>query len=95
MIGSVGMQKIEEKGKQSLVEKITHGIEFQNPYNIMTEKNPEIIETVDDNHKIAREAYQKLWIDISEHFAEFIRSIESLNMQDMDDNMPAGEELKQ
>ena len=39
MIDSVGMQNVEEKSKQFLAEKIIHGIEFQNPYSIMTEKN--------------------------------------------------------
>ena len=55
----------------------------------MTEKNPEIIETVEHNYKIARRVYQKLWIDISELFAEFIRSVDPLNSQDMDDDIKA------
>ena len=40
------MRKIEEKNKQFLIEKIIHGVEFKNRYNIETEKKPEIIETV-------------------------------------------------
>ena len=89
MTDSVAIQKIEEKSKQFLVEKVIHGIEFQNPYNITTEKDPEIIETVERDYKIARRVYQKLWIDISELFAEFIRSIDPLNLQDMDDDIKA------
>ena len=46
MLDSVGMRKIEEKNKQFLIEKIIHGVEFKNRYNIETEKKPEIIETV-------------------------------------------------
>ena len=84
---SIGMQKLEEKSKQFLVEKIIHGIEFKNPYNIKTEKKPEIIETVENNYKIARRVYQQLWLDISELFADFIRSIDSLNLQDMDEDI--------
>ena len=76
---SIGMQKLEEKSKQFLVEKIIHGIEFKNPYNIKTEKKPEIIETVENNYKIARRVYQQLRQDISELFADFIRSIDPLN----------------
>ena len=38
------MQKIEEKSKQFLIEKIVHGVEFKNPYNIKIEKKPAIIE---------------------------------------------------
>ena len=41
MTDSVGIQKIEEKSKQFLVEKIIHGTEFQNLYNIMTGKKPQ------------------------------------------------------
>ena len=32
------MQKVEERTKQFLVEKIVHGVEFKNPYNIEVEK---------------------------------------------------------
>ena len=66
MIDSIGMQKNEEKRKQFLIEKIIHGTEFQNLYNIMTEKKPEITETIEHNNEIARKVYQKLWIDISD-----------------------------
>ena len=45
MLDSVGLQRVEEKSKQILTEKIIHGIEFENPYNVSTKKNPEIIET--------------------------------------------------
>ena len=89
MVDSIGMQKIEEKSKQFLIEKIIHGIEFKNPYNIETEKKPEIIETVESNYRIARSVYQQLYIDISELFAEFIRSIDSLNLQYMDNDITA------
>ena len=66
MIDSIGMQKKEEKRKQFLIEKIIHGTEFQNLYNIMTEKKTEITETIEHNYEIARKVYQKLWIDISD-----------------------------
>ena len=46
------MQKIEDKSKQFLIEKIIHGIEFKNLYNIEIEKKTEIIETVEHNYKI-------------------------------------------
>ena len=35
---SVGMHKIEDKSKQFIIEKIIHGVEFKNPYNIEIEK---------------------------------------------------------
>ena len=89
MVDSIGMQKIEEKSKQFLIEKIIHGIEFKNPYNIETEKKPEIIETVESNYRIARSVYQQLYINISELFAEFIRSLDPLNLQYMDNDITA------
>ena len=87
ILDSIGMQKLEENSKKILIEKIIHGIEFKNPCNIETEKKPEIIETVESNYKIARRVYQQLYIDISELFAEIIRSIDSLNLQDIDDDI--------
>ena len=87
MKDSIGMQKVEEKSKQFLIEKIIHGVEFNNPYNIEIEKKPEIIETVEMNYRVARTVYLHLWIDISELFAEFIRSVLPLDLQDMDENI--------
>ena len=77
---SVGMQKIEDKSKEFLIGKIIQGVEFKNPYNIEVEKNPEVIEIVEHNYKIARRVYQQLWLDVSELFADFIRSIDPLNL---------------
>ena len=89
MLDSVGMQKIEEKSKQFFVEKIIHSVEFKNPYNFETEKKPEIIETVESNYRVGRRVYQQLHLDVSELLAEFIRSIDLLNLQDMDNDIKA------
>ena len=67
-----------------LVEKIKDGVEFKNPYNIETEKKPEIVETAESNYRITRRVYQQFYFDISDLFAAFIRSIDLLNLQDMD-----------
>ena len=48
---------------------------------------PEIIETVESNYTVARRVYQQLWIDISELFAEFIRSISPLDLQDINEDV--------
>ena len=55
------MQKVEEKSKQFLIEKVIHGIEFKSPYNIEIWEKPEITESVEYNYKIARRVYQQLW----------------------------------
>ena len=83
---SVEMQKVEEKSKQFLVEKIIHGVEFKNPYNIEIGKNPEIIETVEHNYRVVIRVYQQLWMNISELFAELIRSINPLDLQEMNED---------
>ena len=33
MKDSVGLQEVEKRSKQFLIEKIDHGVKFQNPYN--------------------------------------------------------------
>ena len=72
MLDTVGMQKIAEKSKQFLIEKIIHSVEFENPYFIEIEKKKkktEIIETVESNYRVARKVYQQLYLDVSELFA--------------------------
>ena len=91
MLDTVGMQKIEEKSKQFLIEKIIHSVEFENPYFNEIEKNPEIIETVKSYYRVARRVYQQLYFDVSELFADFIRSTDLLNLQDMDNDIKANE----
>ena len=91
MLDTVGMQKIEKKSKQFLIEKIIHSVEFENPYFNEIEKNPEIIETVKSYYRVARRVYQQLYFDVSELFADFIRSTDLLNLQDMDNDIKANE----
>ena len=91
MLDTVGMQKIEKKSKQFLIEKIIHSVEFENPYFNEIEKNPEIIETVKSYYRVARRVYQQLYFDVSELFADFIRSTDLLNLQDMDSDIKANE----
>ena len=47
------------------------------------------METVESNYRVARRVYQQLYIDIAELFAEFIRSIDPLNLQDMVNDIKA------
>ena len=84
---SIGLKKIEEKGKQFLVEKIIHGVEFQNPYENNIQKKPEIIETVETNYKIIIMIYQYLFIKVAEIFLECIHSLDPNEIQQFDDNI--------
>ena len=36
MLDSVGLKKVEDKSKQFLIEKIIHGVEFENLYQSNT-----------------------------------------------------------
>ena len=84
---SIGLKKIEEKGKQFLVEKIIHGVEFQNPYENNIQKKPEIIETVETNYKIIIMIYQYFFIKVAEIFLECIHSLDPNKIQQFDDNI--------
>ena len=74
MLDAVGLQKVEEKNKQFLIEKIIHGIKFKNLYKTDSGNKPEILSTIERNYKIARRVYPQLHNDTSElFFADFIR----------------------
>ena len=78
-------EKIEERDKQFLVEKIIRSIEFSNLYETRTEKEPETIEAVESNFKISRRVYQALFIDIADSFIECIHSLDINEIQELDD----------
>ena len=70
-----------------MVEKIIHSIEFNNPYENPTEKNPKIIEAVESNYKISRWVYQVLFIDIADSFIECIYSLDINEIQKLEDDL--------
>ena len=43
MLDIVRLQKVEQKNNQFLLEKIIHGIEFENLYVTDSERKPEIM----------------------------------------------------
>ena len=89
MLDTVGLQKVEAKNKQFLIEKIIHSIEFETLYNTKIEKKPEIIETLESNYRVAWRVYQQLYNDISELFGEFVRSMSCYEIQNMNDDIRA------
>ena len=72
MLDSAGLKKVEDKNKQFLIEKIIHGVEFENLYQSNPEKNPEIMETTESNYEVARRVYQYLYYDIAELFLNIL-----------------------
>ena len=89
MLDTVGLKKLEEKNKQFLLEKIIHGIEFENLYATNSEGKPEIMSIIERNYRIARRVYQQLYINTAELFAEFIRSLDSFQQRDLDEDIRA------
>ena len=57
---SFGLKKIEDRDRQFLIEKIIHGVEFNNAYEISSEKKPNIIDTIEKNYRISRRMDQSL-----------------------------------
>ena len=90
---SVSLKTIEEKDRQFLIEKIIHGIEFNNPYSISSEKKPEITDTVEQNYRISRRVYRSLFVDIADSFIEYIHSLNVDEIQQLDDDLKENELL--
>ena len=67
------------------MEKIIHGVEFQNPDENCIEKEPEIIATVDKNYKIIRVS-QYLFTEVA-IFLEYIHSLDPNEIQQLDDGI--------
>ena len=87
MLDSVGLKKVEDKNKQFLIEKIIHGVEFENFYQSNPEKNPEIMGTIESNYRVARRVYQYLYYDIAELSFEYVQSMSTFEQQDIDEDM--------
>ena len=89
MLDTVGLKKIKEKDKQFLLEKIIHGIEFENLYATDSERKPEIMYTTEKNYRIVRRVYQQLYLDVVELFSKFIGSLSRSELQDFDEDISA------
>ena len=87
LLDTVSVEKIEKKNKQFLIEKLIHGVEFEDLYATNPERKPEILQTMEGNYRILRRVYQQLHIDISELFLEFINSPSSQEIKNMDDDI--------
>ena len=84
LLDTVSVEKIEKKNKQFLIEKLIHGVEFEDLYATNPERKPEILQTMEGNYRTLRRVYKQLHIDISEIFLEFINSLSSQEIKNMD-----------
>ena len=89
MLDSVGSKKTKEKNKQFLLEKIIHEVKVENLYATDSKRKPEIMSIIEKNYRIARRVYQQLYLDTAEIFADFIRSLSSFELQDLDKDIRA------
>ena len=69
------------------MEKIIHGIEFNNPHGTSIKKKSEIIDTVEKNLKILRRVYQFLFVDVADSFIEYIHSLDVDEIQELDNDL--------
>ena len=60
-------------------------VEFKNPDENSIEKKPEIIDTVESNYRV----YQHLYSDIADIFFEYVHSLDSDEIQELDEEMKA------
>ena len=81
------LKTIESRDRQFLIEKLIHNIEFKDHYQNLTEKKPEIIQTIEDNFKVNRRAYQFPFSDIAESFFEYIHSFHPDEIQELNSDL--------
>ena len=84
---SIGRKKIEERDKHFFLEKIIHGVKFQNLYENFIGKNPKIIETVEKIYKIIRRVYQYLFTEVADIFLEYTHSLDPNEIEQLDDDI--------
>ena len=87
MKDSVALEKIADKSKQFLVEKLIQGVEFESGYENSLEKKNLDVETMEGNYNVARRVYQQLFYDIAELFQEYVQSIDLYEQQDIEEDL--------
>ena len=85
----IGPEKIGEKDKQFVIEKIIAGIEKKRPYTIETEKKPEIMLEILKNYRICRSAYQSLFFEVAETFVQYTNTLSLDEIKQLDDDLKA------
>ena len=71
------------------MEKLIHSVEFEDLYATNPERKPEILYMMEKIYRILRRVYQQLDLDVTELFSEFINSLSSYDIHDMDADIKA------
>ena len=83
-------KKIEEKGKQFLIEQIIVKIENKNPYEIKAEKEPEIMLEIEKKiYKVCRRLFQALFNEIAETFIQYVNTLAPDEIEQLDVDLKA------
>ena len=85
----VGLQKIEEKDKQFLIEKIIYEVEKMSPYVIETEKKPGIIIEIEKNCRICLRVYQSLFVEVADTSIQYINTLTPDEVEQLDNDLKA------
>ena len=56
-------------------------------YKLESERKQVTTETIESNYRIARRVYQQIYLDVSELFAEFLRSLSSYELEDINNDI--------
>ena len=93
--GEIGLQKIDEKDKQFLIEKIIAKIENKNSCEIKAEKELEIMLEIEKKYRICRRVYQALFYEIVESFIQYINTLTVDEIEQVDADLKSnGWEVK-
>ena len=72
-----------------MIEKIIHGIEFNNPYDISSKKTQKLLIRLKKKSRISRRVYQSLFVDVANSFMEYIHSLDVDEIQKLGDDLKA------
>ena len=72
-----------------MIEKIIHGIEFNNPYDISSKKTQKLLIRSKKKSRISRRVYQSLFVDVANSFMEYIHSLDVDEIQKLGDDLKA------
>ena len=72
-----------------MIEKIIVKIENKDPYEIKTEKEPEIMLEIEKNYRVCRRVYQALFYEIAETFIQYVNTLAPDEIENLDASLKA------
>ena len=72
-----------------MIEKIIVKIENKDPYEIKTEKEPEIMLEIEKNYRVCKRVYQALFYEIVETFIQYVNTLAPDEIENLDASLKA------